>query len=136
MSEVAEVLAANAAFYAAFGRGDRAAMQELWAKRAAVSCIHPGWPPVHGRDKVMSTWEGILADPPRPAVRPVREVANVFGDTGVVVCYEAVGQLILAATNIFVREDGAWRMIHHQAGITERAPNDVVESNKASPRVH
>ncbi|HTI88176.1 MAG TPA: nuclear transport factor 2 family protein [Alphaproteobacteria bacterium] len=136
MSEVAEVLAANAAFYAAFGQGDRAAMHELWARRGTVSCIHPGWPPVHGRDKVMSTWEGILDDPPRPAVRPVREVANVVGDTGVVVCYEAIGKVILAATNIFVREDGAWRMIHHQAGITERAPKDVVESDKAPPRVH
>jgi ketosteroid isomerase-like protein len=136
VSAEAEVLAANAAFYAAFGRGDRAAMHDLWAQRATVSCIHPGWPPVHGRDKVMSTWDGILDQPPRPAVRPVREVAHVIGATGIVVCYEAIGNVILAATNIFVREDGGWRMMHHQAGITERAPKDVVESGAPTGVVH
>jgi hypothetical protein len=111
-------------------------MHALWARRTPVSCIHPGWPPVHGRDKVMSTWDGILEQPPKPAVRPVREVAHVVGDVGTVVCYEAIGTIILAATNIFVREDGAWRMIHHQAGLTERAPKDVVESGSPTGSVH
>ncbi|MGE5538827.1 MAG: nuclear transport factor 2 family protein [Gemmatimonas sp.] len=136
MSAEAEVLAANTAFYAAFGRGDRAAMDALWASRAAVSCIHPGWPPVHGRDKVMSAWGGILDHPQQPPVRPVREVVRVFGDTGVVICYETIGSIVLAATNIFVREEGAWRIVHHQAGVAERAPRDVVEGASTPGRVH
>jgi hypothetical protein len=84
----------------------------------------------------MNTWNGILEQPPRPAVRPVREVAHVAGDTGIVVCYETIGSVVLAATNIFVREDGSWRMIHHQAGITERAPKDVVEGGAPRGSVH
>jgi len=32
------------------------------------------------------------------------------------VCYEVLEGGFLAATNVFVREDGAWRMVHHQAG--------------------
>jgi len=33
-----------------------------------------------------------------------------------VICRELVGGSPLAATNVFVREDGAWRLLHHQSG--------------------
>ena len=40
------------------------------------------------------------------------------GSSAYVICYEKVTNGVLIATNIFVREDGAWRMIHHHAGQT------------------
>jgi hypothetical protein len=33
-----------------------------------------------------------------------------------VLCHEHVEQTALAATNVFVREGGGWKMVHHQAG--------------------
>jgi hypothetical protein len=33
-----------------------------------------------------------------------------------VTCVETVAGTALAATNIFTNENGAWRMVHHQAG--------------------
>jgi len=40
----------------------------------------------------------------------------VIGDTGIVCGIEILGNGQFACTNIFIREDGAWRMIHHHAG--------------------
>lgn len=37
------------------------------------------------------------------------------GDVAFVTCHEVFDGGRLAATNVFVREDGAWRMVHHQA---------------------
>ena len=38
-----------------------------------------------------------------------------------VVCYEDVEGAFLIATNVFVHEDGTWRMAHHHAAVGVRA---------------
>jgi ketosteroid isomerase-like protein len=116
MSDETDVLAANAAFYAAFAGGDMGAMAALWSERAPVACIHPGGPPLKGRDAVLQSWSDILASPMRPRIRHHGEQAFLLGDAAFVICYEALEGGFLIATNIFVREAGAWRMTHHQAG--------------------
>lgn len=123
VSDEAGILAANSAFYSAFADGDFAAMDTLWARKAPIACIHPGWPPMQGREKVISAWRGILQNPPLPAIRPLREHVMMLGDVGVVIGLELIGDVTLVATNIFVREDGAWKMVHHQAAITDRTPH-------------
>jgi len=135
VSDDAEVLAINGAFYAAFAAGDFAAMDALWACEAPVACIHPGWPPVHGRQNVMSAWRGILQNPPRPAVRPFDERLTMLGDVGMVIGFEAIGNITLVATNVFVREGGTWKMVHHQAGGTEKAPPEI-SGDDIPRRVH
>lgn len=115
----AEVLAANHAFYEAFSRGDIDAIDELWARRAPVACVHPGWDALHGRDEVMASWRSIL-DGGAPEVRCTRPSAYVLGDSAYVVCGESIGDAELVATNLFVREDDAWRLVFHQAGPVHR----------------
>jgi hypothetical protein len=44
----------------------------------------------------------------------------VLGESAYVVCGEAVDGAELVATNLFVREDGAWKLVHHQAGPVHR----------------
>ena len=117
-----QVRAANQAFYHAFATGDFSAMDDLWSCRAAVVCIHPGWPPVRGRDDVMASWRGILANPPSPAIHTVDEDVYLMGEAAMVLCSESIGEIFLVATNLFVREDGNWRLVHHHAGITEHRP--------------
>ena len=121
----AAVTAANGEFYRAFGTGDIEAMDALWADREEVACIHPGWPPVRGRADVMASWRGILSDPPEPAVLPAEEQVYLMGEAAMVVCYETIGEVCLAATNMFLREGGAWRLVHHHAGVTEHRPGTV-----------
>lgn len=111
-----EVISANEAFYVAFRNLDMEAMETIWARNDEVAVIHPGWPGIAGREQVMTSWRLILEGDSPPKIRTVDPKAYVHGDTAFVVCYEEVGGGYLIATNIFVREDGAWRMVHHQAG--------------------
>lgn len=121
MPDREEVLFANEAFYLSFAAGDDAAMDGLWARSAAVSCLHPGWEALHGRDAVMESWRGIMRAG-APAIRCRAPQVALYGDLATVICYEQVQDDFLVATNIFVREEGAWRMIHHQAGPTRGVP--------------
>ncbi|MDP2620576.1 MAG: nuclear transport factor 2 family protein [Hyphomicrobiales bacterium] len=117
------VLAANAAFYQALADADLSTMEQLVARRHAVAVIHPGWPAVSGRESVLETWRMIFSEGPQ-AVRPVNPEVLAFGDLALVIVYEKAGDHYLAASNLFVREDGDWRLVHHQAGpISAPAPD-------------
>ena len=117
-TEVA-VLEANRDFYQAFNDGDYDAMSRLWAERAPVACMHPGVPVIVGRARVLASWKGILGDAEDWGMSCRGARAHVLGDTAFVTCFEASGDqpAHLAATNVFVLEDGHWRLVHHQAGI-------------------
>jgi ketosteroid isomerase-like protein len=114
--EEREVVEANASFYAAFARRDADAMDALWAREAPVACLHPGWEPLLGREAVVTSWRRILLGGGAPArIRCERAQAHVAGDAAWVVCAEVIPGGTLAATNLFVREGGGWRMVHHHA---------------------
>ena len=116
MNDSDAVLAANLEFYRAFTTRDLAAMDALWARAAPVACIHPGWPPLADRDAIMQSWQGILSNPNSPRIVCYDERVLVYGETALVVCEEELDGGTLIASNFFVREDGQWRLAHHQAG--------------------
>ena len=108
----------NARFYDAFAKQDLAAMDAVWAREVAVACIHPGWPALENRGDVMASWRAILGDLPggdAPEVACAEPRVTVVGDMGFVICKELVGPHELLATNVFVREGGQWRIVHHHA---------------------
>ena len=111
-----EVLAANEAFYAAFNRKDIEAMDAVWSRSVDVGCIHPGWNLLRGRDEVIESWANILGNPNQARILVGGALVTLLGDVAIVVCRELVAGSPLAATNIFVREDGAWKLLHHQSG--------------------
>jgi ketosteroid isomerase-like protein len=114
------VLAANAAFYAAFAQRDLAAMDALWTRTGPVCCIHPGWGGLHDRDAVLASWASIFAGNDEPAIACVNPRVRVDGDAGTVICEEVLGEARLVATNVFVREGDGWRLWHHHAGPVAR----------------
>ena len=116
---VEEVLSTNAAFYEALATGDFGLMQKVWSHTADVTCIHPGWGSILGRQSVMRSWETILQSPPQIACTEPR--GFVSGDSAYVIAYENLGDGRLIATNLFRLEDDAWKMIHHQAGVARPA---------------
>jgi ketosteroid isomerase-like protein len=113
--EEAEILAANAEFYRAFAERDVVAMSKLWARYAPIACTHPAWPVLLGREDVLRSWQGILENPDAPTVEVRDAVVHRAGDAALVLCKELVDGGPLEATNVFVRERGAWRIAHHHA---------------------
>ena len=115
-SDREQVLAANAAFYRAFAGRDAEAMEHLWSQSEDVVCVHPGWRALLGRDEVLSSWFAILGNPEAPEVVCHDEEVRVYGDLAFVLCIEDLPGGEMAATNVFAREDGTWRLVHHHAG--------------------
>lgn len=125
----AEVLAANDAYYAAFARLDQDGMARIWSARAPVTCIHPGAPLIVGRDAVLASWRSLFTSTRyiRFALREQR--VFVFGTCAWVFLVEEIetdqgptsartGQRVQAetrSTNVFVREEGVWKLVHHHA---------------------
>jgi ketosteroid isomerase-like protein len=128
---VLEALDANEAFYRAFSARDVEAMSRIWAERHAVTCVHPGWDLLEGRDRVLASWRAILGSGNAPEVVCERAEAHLVGDVILVTCHEVIASGRLAVTNAFAREDGAWRMVHHQA--TPIAPGQVRPLPRSGP---
>ena len=134
-SEEDAVLAANQEFYRAFAARDFAAMDALWATEATVACIHPGWDALVGREAVMESWAAILGGPGAPQIRCETPRAFVLGPSAFVICREVLEQQgWLIATNVFAREEGGWRMVHHQAGpAAQRQPTPDTSERPPGP---
>lgn len=115
MREKRRVLAANEAFYAAFRAADFDRMESLWSKRRKVSVYHPNWPGIDTRDAVMESWYRILVAGDPPKVSASHPTVILSEKTAMVICREDLGGADLIATNVFVLEDGEWRMTNHQA---------------------
>ena len=131
-----EVLACNEAFYDAFNARDMSAMDRLWAHGVQVVCLHPGSAALHGRSQVIRSWESILASAGAPRVSIEGSRVVMLGDAAMVLCYERVTDpetgtgAVLAATNVFVRESGEWRLVHHHAAAIGR----IVRDTPSAPR--
>ena len=118
--EIRAALRANHSFYAALSQGDYPAMEAVWSASESILCNHPGAPTLRGREAVMASWQAILAEP--PAVEASEAQVVVIRGLAFVTCLEAVEDVCLCATNVFVWEDGRWRMVHHQSGQLASAP--------------
>jgi ketosteroid isomerase-like protein len=117
------LLSANEAFYDAFAARDLAGMDALWSRERPVTCIHPGWNALSGRDAVMASWRAIFrSDDVHIEATDAR--THLLGDAAYVICFEGSpgAAPVLVATNVFVREDGGWSLVHHQAGQLARSP--------------
>jgi hypothetical protein len=121
MEETA-VLFTNEAFYLAFSQRDFEAMERLWATERPVVCIHPGWSALTERAAVLASWRRILENPATTTITPHYASAFMYGDVATVVCYEEVRGILLVATNAFVIEGDAIRIVHHHASACANPP--------------
>jgi ketosteroid isomerase-like protein len=128
MTDRDTLLAGNAAFYSAFQRGDYEAMASLWALENSISCVHPGWPALIGRDAVMGSWHAILGGGANGPISFHDCNAILTGREGRVLCIESIGGHLLQATNIFHQILGSWKLVHHQS-----SPIAVEEEQETPP---
>ena len=115
-SDETAVLAANEAFYNAFNLKDSQLMASLWATGPRVTCVHPGWNVLQGREAVLESWHNILDNPNQPRIVTGGATASLFDTIAVVTCRELVAGSPLVATNVFILEEGAWKLLHHHSG--------------------
>ncbi len=125
------VLTANSEFYRAFRQRDMGAMEDLWSARSPVACIHPGWDMLTDRDEVLNGWRQILSRQQDVAIECRNATPYLHDDIAIVLCHEHLGGHVLAATNMFRREEGEWRMIHHQASPMARTMEEAEEQEIA-----
>jgi ketosteroid isomerase-like protein len=117
----------NEAFYQAFRERDFAAMEDLWAREAPVVCIHPGWSAITERAEIIQTWQAIFENPEAPEIFCRSPQAFLLGEVSLVVCYEEMASSLLVATNIYRRESGGLKIVHHQAGPSNLPPDGLGE---------
>jgi len=122
-TEQQAVLKSNEAFYRAFSNNDIVSMEELWSTQFDIAVIHPGWPPLQGRESVMSSWNQIMTGDTSSHITCVNARVNVLGNVALVICTEILDEIELVATNAFIQESEDWKMIHHQAGPLPQSKN-------------
>lgn len=126
------VIAANERFYEAFRSGDFSAMEKVWSPRDDVSVYHPSWPGILGREDVMASWYQVMvmAEPPPVFARDVTVVRA--RKTAMVFCIEVLGDSRMSASNVFVEENGEWKLTNHHACPlpSNQQPNEA--QNKAA----
>jgi uncharacterized protein (TIGR02246 family) len=133
------VAEANAAFYEALTNRDLAAMERLWFRADWVECVHPGMVSVRGWDEVRVSWTELFAAAGSLMVGAVNAHVRLVGDVAWVTCDERImtrgdGRLMSSmahATNIFVRHDGAWRVVVHHASPVPFASPPIPEGGSA-----
>ena len=134
-AELDAVVAANAELYAAFEEGDVDRMEAVWDDADDVVCVHPGWPMLRGRARVLRSWSVIMANTNYIQFFLTGVDAVIDADTAVVTCEENIltavadpdGALSQSAkvvsTNVFRRRGDGWRLwLHH--GSPVMAPSE------------
>jgi ketosteroid isomerase-like protein len=143
MSTEDEVRQASDQFYTALNRmanGDAGPMMEVWSHNSDVTTMHPIGGREVGWEQVRGPWEQIAAICSGGHVTLKDSLIWVIGDLAYQVGTET-GEITLAgepvafehrATNIYRREAGGWKIIHHHTDITP-AMVDIVARLQPPP---
>ncbi len=146
--DTAAVIAANTAYYEAFEDGDIDAMDALWLDGDAgrdVVCVHPGWPPLRGRARVMRSWSMIMANTPYIQFVITDVEVDVAGEVAVLSCSENVltgsddptdttlgfTSGLVVATNVFRHSAGRWLLwAHHSSPVISSEDEGSVDDER------
>ena len=124
-SNESTVQEATAGFYTALNAmftGDVDPMKEVWSHAEDVTCMGPDGSVKVGWNEVLANWEVQTKMKLGGEIRHEQIMATVGQDLAVVQCREVGENVIdgkpiavsLRATNVFRKENGAWKMIGHQ----------------------
>ena len=141
MSAEDEVREASKKFYTALSsmlNGDAGPLSEIWSHGAEVSTMHPIGGREVGWDQVRNSWEQVAKLASGGEGKLTDQVIQVVGDAAYELGIER-GQVTLAGqpvtiehrvTNIYRREAGAWKVVHHHTDVSP-AMLEVVSRLKA-----
>ncbi len=125
-----EIRQASEQFYAALNRelnGDPGPMVEIWSHGSDVTTMHPLGGREHGWDAVRDSWEqaaqalsdGQVSQDDLVVVPLTDDVAYTLGtENGQAKLGEETVRIDWRATNIYRREGGEWKMVHHHTDVS------------------
>ncbi|MBK0375376.1 nuclear transport factor 2 family protein [Streptomyces californicus] len=148
-ADIAEVEAANTAFYEALERGDLDTLTDSWlpGEELTVSCVHPGWPVLTGRRDVLRSYALIMANTDYIQFFLTDVNVTMTGETALVTCTEnilsggpaedgdALGPLVgrlVVATNVFRHTADGWKLWSHH-GSPVLADSDEDDDEDTTP---
>jgi ketosteroid isomerase-like protein len=129
MSIEDEVRKASKQFYAglnSMANGDSGVLADIWSHDAAVTAMNPIGGREIGWDAVRGPFELFAKVASKGKVELKDQLIRVVGDLAYEVGIE-YGQVLLAGekvtiehrvTNIYKKEGGAWKMVHHHTDIS------------------
>jgi len=121
-----EVREASKRFYAALNgmvKGETAPMADIWSHSASATTMHPNGGREVGWEQVRASFDGVGKMASGGHIELAEQLIQVAGDMAYELGVER-GQITLAGekvalshrvTNIYRRESGAWRIVHHHA---------------------
>jgi ketosteroid isomerase-like protein len=119
------IKAANTGFYAALSARDLAALDRVWDHKGQVFNIFGvsktpmiGWNAVRtGYEDLYNRFSEISVNMPEPSIRQDGDCAVVIGveTQNVRLPNGESASALLPATNVFVKRDGRWLMVHHHS---------------------
>ena len=142
MSAKDEVRKTSQRFYAALNHmvnGDARDMAEVWSHRADVTTLHPVGGRQIGWKQVADSWNGVAEISSNGTVTLKDQHIRVIGDVAYELGIEHV-EMTLAGkqiqgggrvTNIYHREDGTWKIIHHHTD-TDPAMQEALPQKQAA----
>jgi ketosteroid isomerase-like protein len=123
-----DIRSANKAFYAALNRmfaGDNAPMAELWSHATDVTYMGPAGGIKSGWEAVWKEWEaqaalklgGHVDGNEIRMFHDDRQAVVVTQETGENTSKNGIERVSIRATNVFRKEHGRWKMIHHHTDL-------------------
>jgi ketosteroid isomerase-like protein len=143
MSTEDEIRKASGQFYAGLNRmanGEAGALSDIWSHGAGVTTMHPIGGRQVGWDEVKGSFDGVAKVSSDGKIGLKDQLIQVAGDMAYELGIEH-GQFKMAGhqvslehrvTNIYRREAGAWKLVHHHAD-TSPAMLDVLSRLPPSP---
>jgi ketosteroid isomerase-like protein len=126
-----EVREASKRFYAALNamlNGDASSLTNIWSHSAAVTTMHPIGGRQVGWNEVRESWEQVARLASAGQVTLDDQIVRVTGDMAYELGVERghlkiAGQDVQAiedrVTNVYVRESGDWKIVHHHTDISQ-----------------
>ena len=128
MTAEAGVREASERFYSALeamANGDASSMANIWSHEDDVTTMHPIGGREEGWDAVRGSWEGVASASADGTVACTDQVIRVIGNSAYELCTESASWTFAGepislegrATNVYRKEQGEWKVVHHHADL-------------------
>jgi hypothetical protein len=97
-------------------------MSDVWEHSDRTVCTHPGWASLRGWAAIVASFTALFRNDQSLQFVLTEARATIVGETGWVTVDENLlgdqGGATVAALNVFVLDDGAWRLVvHHGSAV-------------------